>query len=683
METLTETTDTPSVAVSSEVSDSLDVPEGRRNLVNKWLERVKDSYKYWEDKHVWKQMKENQEFAMLGATKKWVDGDNYTVPIILRHINQVVAQLYAKNPTVVAKRRRKLHYKLWDGRSDTLEIATQAMLAGDPTAMQLVQEVLAARQKDIMYDRMGKTLEILWAYYVKEQECNFKQQLKAMVRRAKVCKVAYVKLCYQRILETRPEITAQISDVTSKIAAIEATLMQVADGEILNDDDARLEELKQNLTSLQQQETLLVREGPLFDFPRANEVFPDKNCRHLKSFAGAEFVVHWFDMSHTKILATYKKNVKGKSTEYKDKKEGTCESMARIYEVHDKVSKQCFVVCDGYPDYIKEPYEPDLKIERFYPFFPLVFNEAECDDNVYPQSDVESAKPVQEEYNRSREALRQHRIASKPYWVGAALVDNEELKKLADHAAHEIITIAGFTTGMKVQDLIMAGPTAPIDPNLYEVEMLFTDLLRGLGTQESHFGGTSDSTATESSIAENNFGTGIQSQVDDLDEMLSELASATAQVMLTELDKQTVLEIVGDGAVWPDLPPTREEVAKDLYLEIQAGSSGRPNQAADLANLERAAPLLIQIPGVNPMPLARKLGELLNIDVEELIAENLPSIQALNQIVAKAGAGQPGTGDPATDPAAQGAEGANNMTGPQQNENEPGPQPAYPTPMVA
>lgn len=689
--TLTQNNETSQEVSAQPENPTDEIDAARRNYVSTWVKKIKSAHTFWKDKKLYEEIKENQQFAARGCDKAWYDAKNYTVPILNRHINQSVATLYAKNPTVVASRRERLLYKLWDGRADSLQSAMEFAAAGDPQSMAVIQEVLAVRQQNLMMDRMGKTLEILWDYYVGEQDCNFKQQLKAAVRRAKVCKVGYIKLGFQRVLEKNPEITAQIADVTSKIARMESTLYKMTKDE-LDDDAPELEELQQNLKDLQNQETMVVREGPVFDFPRANEIIVDPACRHLKSFAGAGWIAHWFDMSPDLVYETYEVDLKTygytkyKDTGdvYKDAEKYDGETKARIYEVYDKVNRQCFAVCDGYPDYIEEPYGQKLKIERFYPVFPIVFNEVENDDNIYPPSDVEQGRHIQNEYNRSREALREHRIAARPYYVVAAAVEEHEKKKIANHAAHEMIVIAGLEVGQKVEEFIQRGPVENIDPNLYEVEMHFSDLLRVLGTQEANLGGTSDSTATESSIAENSMGTFNASSVDDLDEVLSELVHATAQVMLTELAKETVVEIVGEGAVWPDLPVTREQVSKDLSLKIRAGSSGRPNQAAELAKFERGTPLLIQIPGINPTPLGRKLGELLEIDVDELIAENLPSIQAINAIVAKAGAGAPGgqsTGNADSDPNQQGGKGANNTPGAGQNENEQGAQPAYPDPM--
>jgi hypothetical protein len=115
-------------------------------------------------------------------------------------------------------------------------------------------------------------------------------------------------------------------------------------------------------------------------------------------------------------------------------------------------------------------------------------------------------------------------------------------------------------------------------------------------------------------------------------------------------------------------------------VTIKAGSSGRPNQAAELAKIERAAPYMLQLPGVSPEPLAEKYATLLDIDMDELYTAGMPSITALNAMAGKAAAAQAGTGDPATDPASQGGEGGDNEKNPQDNEGQS--QPAYPTTVM-
>jgi hypothetical protein len=209
------------------------------------------------------------------------------------------------------------------------------------------------------------------------------------------------------------------------------------------------------------------------------------------------------------------------------------------------------------------------------------------------------------EYNRMKEALRQHRIANRPLYLAPnGAFEDEEEKSLATYAAHDVIKINAVDKGQKASDVLMPVQKIGVDPNLYETGTTFEDMQRVSGNQEAVIGGTSNSTATESNIAEGARQGGMGLDVDDLDDMLTALMRAAGQLALAELDAKTVIEICGPGAVWPQL--TRADIAKEINLEVKAGSSGRPNQAREAANFERLAPTLLQLPGISPRWLAER-----------------------------------------------------------------------------
>lgn len=682
-----------------------EVPEARKALVKEWCERVKSAKEHKKIKKAFERMRKCMKIATYGVEDMmWLDSDQYVVPIIKRHINQAVSTLYARNPKSIAKRKDKLLYQIWDGDPSTLQTAMASLqpptdpmtgqpavaedpMTGqmvpvppqiDPQAMALIQEVQAVRQQIIMYDRLGKTMQLLFQYFLDEQDAGYKEQVKAMVRRAKVNGAAYVKLGFQRQLKKNPDIDAEIADVTDQIARIEA-LMQMAAGDDFDKEGARAEELRLSLADLQSKAEIIVREGPVLSFPKSTEIIPDPKCRHLKTFAGCGWVAHEYDMSYEDVLETYGINLKkGDFTAYSEKTRDKADEsadlkgcVARIWEIQDKKNGQALTVCDGYADFFKEPAEPDVKVERFWTIFPLVFNEVESEDEIFPPSDVWDSRHMQREYNSQRQGLREHRIASRPRYVTPrGKLEETDKANLSNGAAHTLIEIDGFIPGENVERLIQRVPSVPIDQVLYETESVFQDVQRAVGSQEANLGGTSGATATETSIAENSRMAASADNTDDLDTLLTELSRAMGQLMLLELDIDTVREIAGPGAVWPQMPPSREEIAKDLILTIEAGSSGRPNKAAELANMERAAPILVQLPGVNPVPLSKKYLSLLDIDLEDALVEGMPSIQALNHMM-----GQPPM---SADPDAQGPQGADNS--PRPAGDEAGSQPAYPAP---
>src|SRR5262249_16037096 len=194
------------------------------------------------------------------------------------------------------------------------------------------------------------------------------------------------------------------------------------------------------------------------------------------------------------------------------------------------------------------------------------------------------------------------------------------------------------------EDLLQPYKGAPIDPALYDVDMVFQDVLRVVGSQEANLGGTTNSTATESSIAESSRLSSLQSNIDDLDDLLSEMGRAGGQVLLLNLSLQTVKQIAGDGAVWPQA--TKSEVAQELYLEVKAGSSGRPNKAQEMQNMNMILPYLIQMPGINPLWLAREVLRRMDdtVDLSDAMGKGIPSIAMMNAMPQPTSVGQPEPG---------------------------------------
>src|SRR5262245_16454217 len=92
--------------------------QGRQALLNEIQDDVRRSRAKW--RPVFDRMKDDMDFTMglqwPGSTL-WslrTDEQEYVVNICLRHVQQLTATLYAKNPTMVAKTRPKLLNTVWD-----------------------------------------------------------------------------------------------------------------------------------------------------------------------------------------------------------------------------------------------------------------------------------------------------------------------------------------------------------------------------------------------------------------------------------------------------------------------------------------------------------------------------------------------------------------------------------------
>jgi hypothetical protein len=282
--------------------------KGVCELIKGWHKKLEEAEEYW--KPTFTKMRANAKFA---RGRQWPDqtedDDRTVVNLTLRHINQRVANIYAKNPKVRALKRPKLYAKLWDGSPQMLESAIQAVaLLSTPgalegaaaqgvrpkmdleTAQAVVTEATEAHSKKQLYDRMGRTLELVAQYSLDEPIPKFKPQAKQLVRRTLTTGCGYVKLGYQRIMEfDASTLDARISDATEKMEQIKLLAAEVHDKEV-TEDSPEAAELKSQIEQLQKQKELVLREGLVFGFPKSWEITIDPAVVQLKGFIGAGWV---------------------------------------------------------------------------------------------------------------------------------------------------------------------------------------------------------------------------------------------------------------------------------------------------------------------------------------------------------------------------------------------------------
>lgn len=664
--------------------------KAERDLVSMLCKRVREDRKA--HKKAFDRMREDMEIARRGAPKDWPES-YYVANITGRHINQKVAALYAKNPKAIARRRERLDFQLWDENEQSLMLALQTVQAGmtpqmdpmtgqpvsavDPAmmtqAMALVQDFqqgMAAREQA---KRVGKTLELLFAYFQSEQTpVDFKTSMKQVVRRACTTGVAYAKIGFQRQFDQDPKVAERLADFQQQMLYVQNLGNELAESETENR-DRKQRELELAITSLQEQQYVLVREGLVFDFPDSTRVIPDAMTRCLTGFVGARWLTVEYLYTPEEVKRNFGVDLGKSYTKYYDDgsydSEGyqselpfddkDKESMVCVWEHYDRQAGLVYLLCDGYKGFLKQPGPPEVYVEDFWPIFALTFNEVEDPKHLFPPSDVRLMLDMQQEYNALRQGLREHRQQARPRIVTlTGMLDDESKKNLARAKPFDVVELNLAGADNDVRKALQPIQIPGVDPNLYETGQLFTDIQLVVGAQEAQFGAVAKATATESSIAESSRIASVDSNVDDMDGFLTRIARAAGQILLREMSAEQVMQIVGPGAVWPQL--SLEDIARELYLEIEAGSSGKPNQAQELANWEKMLPFLIQMPGITPSWLARETLRRLDdrMDLLEALTENIPAIVALNRMAgATAGAPAPA---PGAAPEDQGGAGADN-----------------------
>lgn len=688
-----------------------------KNLVKTILKRIRADKQH--HKKAFEQMRADMYVARHGHAPGY-PVDYYKANITGRHIKQKTASLYAKNPKAVARRRETLDYTVWDEKPQSLQMAfqtvmqAQQMLAMNPgadpsmippemlQAFEMAQATVAdfqqgtQRRQEIL--KIGKTMEILFAQALREQKpLDFKTGMKQLVRRACTTGVGYVELGFQRETGPKPELTQALGDFRTRLAHLKTLAERIGDTENpIMPDDPEIAELEKSIAALQAEPEIVLREGLIVDFPQSTKVIPDKLTRHLTGFVGARWITLDYMFTPDQIQEIFGVDIgknfngytyAGQRPEEKSyaqvsaesdpdyEKVGKGEGLVCVSKHYDKTSGLVYYVADGYDRFLREPASPDVFVEDFWPVYALTFNAVESEDELFPPSDVYLMYDMQREYNTSRQGKREHRKAARPRWTypnGA--IEKEDAINLATADAFTATGI-NLPPQQKLSDMLDVVPVPGVDPNLYDVGEIFSDVTLVVGTNESQFGGTARATATESAIAANASASSDGSSIDDLDAFLTAVARGAGQVLLREMSEETVMRVAGPGAVWPQM--TLADISDELFLEVEAGSTGKPNQAVEIQNWTQMMPFLIQLQGIDPIWLARESIRRLDdrLDLTEAIAEGTPSMMAANHMA------QVSTGDPATDPNAQGGEGAANAARP--TEEQAGSDPAFGSNQVA
>lgn len=700
----------------AEMQAGAEVPEPPERVlahVNRIIQTIKDDKAH--HAKAFAQMKTDMFMAMKGRSKDWSES-NYKANFLGRHVKTKTAALYAKNPKATAKRAERLDFAVWDENPESLmmafqtvqmAIALQQEAAATPPQVDAesgavftpvpqlppgfaeAQEIIADFQQGMAYrnqiDKVGKTLEILFARALRDQEpVDFKTAAKQMVRRACTTGVGYVELGFVRETGPRPGLSEQLADSRVRLDHLNRLMTEAVEGDITVD-QAEVAELEASLLALTNEPEIVLREGLVFDFPASTKVIPDKLCRSLVGFVGARHltieylftpdeVAEMFpdadlklgyneydadgrsmtkpaqiEMSYTSDIGDMEDGEVDQQTDTKGK------GLVCVWKHYDKPSGLVYYVADGYKGWLREPAPPDVFVEKFWPVFALTFNAVESEDALFPPSDVYLLADQQNELNRARQGMREHREAARPRWGSRkGLLDDDDKTALKNAKAFDVVEI-NLDVQVPIEQALESLPVPGVDPNLYETGQFFSDVQIVGGAQESTYGGLAKATATESAIAANSTAASDGSSTDDLDSFLTMIARASSQILLREMSAEQVMKIAGPGASWPEM--TLADIASELFLEVEAGSSGRPNQAVEIDNFTKMAPHLMAIPGISPTELAkeglRRLDD--RMDLSKMLAPGLASIVAQNGMATMA------PGPQGNDPNMQGAQGRNNV----------------------
>lgn len=665
-------------------------------LVAMWQDRILQARNFWEP--TFKRIREEQAFA---AGNQWPDEqgtdwfkEKFVGDRIQQLLNRLQASRYAKNPKTQATTRERMNFEVWDESEESLAgarallqaaqpiiaAAAEALALGSqptnppPPEIELAQKIVQDYEKGMaekaMFAKVARTAALLVQQQWDTQTPEFIVQMKQLVTRVDTSRVGYVKVSYRRDEKPiEPMQSAKLTSLRARLTTLKSQLDKVAAGET-DEDSAEAQETALLLEAVtkelsQADKPEFEDEGPVDDFLTATSVIIDPACRCLKEFIGAQWICHEMVMPVEEAEAQYGISLfdvgavlyddngpqsSGSNTPRQEAGETECKKVC-VWHVQDKKTGMCFVLIDGVKHFIKPPYVEMPKVKRFWNIVALTYhvtevevNDPEKDVTCYGKSTVRRVMPMQIDINSAGEELRQHRIANRPGSVGVAskFGENDRAKLNAARQSHDCVFLQDIQPGEKVADYIQPRPTTPLDPALYDTSQSDQAMLLAGGVQSSNMGNQNPGeTATGQAIAEGSRISVDDSQTADLDYFLGIIAQMHWEMSLQEMSLDTVKRKVGRGAAFPDI--AKDKFATDIFIEIEAGSSGKPNAALEIAKAEKLGPLIASaVTDPRLWFLVKIYARLLDsqIDVDELM-KNLSGGQP-SAMPGAMPAGQPG-----------------------------------------
>lgn len=355
-------------------------------------------------------------------------------------------------------------------------------------------------------------------------------------------------------------------------------------------------------------------------------------------------------------------------------------AFVKITERWDHRTNHVYTMIDGVKCWAKEPYQPDYPTSRFYPYFLVSFYEV--DGERHPQSLAWRLHKLQDEYSASRSSFRLMRQRATPGVIfNASGLTEEDMTKIKNSDEQEFVGVKPINPEAPLQNLFAPKPYERVDPRMYDNTPILMDMEKVAGVQEALQSSSSpEKTATEAEIQQTGFASRTTADRDVIEEMLTDLATYTAQLAVGGIPTKDVQRMAGSAAFWPE-GMALDDLLTMVELDVVAGTTGKPKSMGDrdawavlLPQIKEAVVQYQEALVAGNRPLADAIKELVRetmvrmgdeTDIDRFIPEPpepaidpVTGLPIVPPVVGGPGAPAPGDQLPPADPMATGGDPA-------------------------
>ena len=540
-------------------------------LATRWLSIIKTARNNWKGEHneirrlrlLSGGLDDNDDAAFNDSKKK-----KKRVNLILSTINGLVPHVYAKMP----------------------EVAIEPKDAIDPHEYPWLRN-------------FARTLEIVLNEQL--EKAQLKRKSKAAVRSCLSARAAWAKVMWQQDIQTDPVIAQRINDTQDNLAELGLMIKEIADPVALADIEVKREELRYLVDSLEDQKEVIVSSGLVVDVIKPEHIIIESHIDAWEDWDKTQWIAQIIPMPLEKAKALFPDidwnrsgvsyansgDIKPIVTLNGFNNRDDLDSSVEVIEVWDKKTMTVYTICDGVTGFLREPYQPELVSESWFPFKPLGLING--DARFYPYSVSELIEELQDEYLETRDKYAEHRAKAIPKMLfDAESVDDKTMTRLVNGDIGENIPVSA--NGKSLAALFDFTKYPPIDGGLYDTNAVRFDIEAMSGLQDAARGSVVRAkTATEADIMQSALSSRVSEMQDAIEEWVESIALDGAQLALQAMHKEDVEAITGAGAIWPAWD--MESIFRRVRVKIRAGSSGKPDKMAQQKSWAQIMPLAMEM----------------------------------------------------------------------------------------
>ena len=598
-------------------------------LLKKFNKRVDDAVKSAKEQHdVYKKCRDAVDLS--NATERKV-----TPFLIFSTLSALVPALYAKNPEIEVRPTALAQSEQGLSKWTTFAVTAEDLLQ---------QEFVIA--------------------------ANLKRRMKSGLLSTLTTGVGWLKVTLQDEIANDALQYNRLPDAQDNVAEIRA--LQKALGESGSDEEAIKAELSVQTahveSALRGEAELFVQKGLVIDRVNSEDLFVlDESIHDLGDYLNAQAIGQrvWMLESEYKKVFDVQERPKGVSLYGADKNEDTRDAanggdkLVQVWEVWDKASGHVYTFARGATEWAREPYQPAVVGERWYPFFGLMFNHV--DGRKHPLSDVQLLIDFQDEYAHLRSQIRNSRQYNKPVFIvpsGGDLssVQADRIVKTVRDTEDGTWLAANIPPGQPIGNSVQQFPIPQLNHALFSPDMIFRDVEMTTRSGDAARGYVNKAkTATEAEIMSMGMQSGISERQDVLEDLMRDMAIYALEIMVQAYSPEDVQRVLGANVVWQNM--SIEAAFKHLALDIKAGSMSKPNKFQEREQWMQLMPIMqqtiqqmaqLQMQGMHGMAgaLRKMLEETIDrfderIDLDEFIPDLSQDLmqQQMAQTMAQTGGG--------------------------------------------